>query len=86
MDKYCELQLLYVLNKLKIFRNHDQEESDNLLDKNEGEQEEHDEIEISISAMKTAVNFVRLSCQHTCFIAGKRKIEEEFTCLTAKTK
>ena len=36
--------------------------------------------------MKAAVNFVRLSCQQTCFIAGKKKVEEEVTCLTAKGK
>ena len=34
--------------------------------------------------MKAAVNFIRLSCQQTCFIAGKKKIEEEITCLTAQ--
>ena len=36
--------------------------------------------------MKVAVNFIRLSCQQTCFIAGKKKIEEEVTCLTAQGK
>ena len=36
--------------------------------------------------MKAAINFVRLSCQQTCFIAGKKNIEEEVTCITAKSK
>ena len=83
MAQYCEQQLFSTF-KLKIFDNHDQEESDNLLEKNEGEHEEDDEIEISTSAMKATVNFIRLSCQQTCFIAGKKKIEEEVTCLTAQ--
>ena len=42
-------------------------------------------MKISASAMKAAINFVKLSCQQTCFIAGQRNIEE-VTCITAKSK
>ena len=78
--------VFHILFKLNISDNPNQQESDNSQDKDEAEQEEDNEIIISTSAMKAAVNFVRLSCQQTCFIAGKKNIEEEVTCLTAKSK
>ena len=77
--------VLHILFKLKNFDNPDLEENDELQDKDEAEQEKDDEITISTSAMKAAVNFVILSCQQTCLIAGKKKIEEVI-CLTAKSK
>lgn len=77
--------VLHILFKLKISDNPDQQESYNSQDKDKAEREEN-EIMISISAMKAAVNFVRLSCQQTCLIAGKKNIKEEVICLTAKSK
>jgi len=78
--------VFHILFKLKISDNPDQQESDNLQDKDDAEHKEDDEIMISSTAMKAAVNFVRLSCQQTCLITGKKNIEEEVICLTDKSK
>ena len=68
-----------------MFDNPEKQENDTLQEKDEAKQEEDNEITISTSVMKAAINFVRLSCQQTCLIAGKKKIEE-VTCLTNKSK
>ena len=75
--------VLHVLFKMKVYD--DMENSGPSTEQEQQSNEPNDpEILISTDAIQAAVNFVKVACQQTSFIAGKEGLQEEIKRLTSK--